>query len=624
MYHSQSINHTKSNKSNSHFIDISIKTLILLTLSISSINVVNSQSEILLPCQRWAQQTTITISNKTNKTLWIQGGQIKLKPDQINNTWTNSLLTLDLNNQWNVGSPLFNVILKDSLDPYYPSPAIALGTLWSNSNGTKLYLWGGQFSDKPFIKPGIMNTFEFDILDLNWKSLNTSGDTILRNSEGASALVPNNDQNQNYIGYYFGGHLDWSSVANWSTSTPRVFLNSLLEFNLNDLSFKNYSTFQPSTVTGFSNSISETNPTIRADGTITYVPKIGTNSRGALVSIGGGQNFQSEAQNYNSALDVFDIETKSWVKVATQGDIPSPRINHCSVRGTAKVNGLPQHQIFVYGGQIVNGSTQSTDLYVLTIPGFKWFNIGNNLPSQPSARAGHTCDLIGSQMIVIGGYISDDLLCDSQSIYILDTTTLTWKTNYIPGLPYRTPNFLSKELGGIGIGTSTSSAGSCLGGDGSNDPDQTILFDNQNSNQPKSSHHNSLIIGTIIGIILAILFLFLFLFLFLSKKRGKEKNQKNQLEKEIQETKSRGGVEARSSRSRSSRITSGIYHGTDSIASIDNNNGHDKNFRFFHTGPTASDNPEIDTLGLEPQFSTRLVPRQQLRVMNPEAISPTP
>jgi hypothetical protein len=54
----------------------------------------------------------------------------------------------------------------------------------------------------------------------------------------------------------------------------------------------------------------------------------------------------------NSALDVFDLSTKTWVKQATQGSIPSPRINHCSVRGTAKVNGNPIHQIFVYGGQV--------------------------------------------------------------------------------------------------------------------------------------------------------------------------------------------------------------------------------------------------------------------------------
>lgn len=135
----------------------------------------------------------------------------------------------------------------------------------------------------------------------------------------------------------------------------------------------------------------------------------------------------------NLALDIFDIGTNSWVKQATQGQIPPPRVNHCAVRGTAKVNGVPHHQIFVYGGQvrlgfifdllilislislpsqIVNGSSQSTDLYMLSIPGFTWTFVGDHLNAQPSARAGHTCDLVGSQMIVIGGYVASDLLCD--------------------------------------------------------------------------------------------------------------------------------------------------------------------------------------------------------------------
>jgi len=46
----------------------------------------------------------------------------------------------------------------------------------------------------------------------------------------------------------------------------------------------------------------------------------------------------------------------------------------------------------------------------------------------------------------------------------------------------------------------------------------------------------------------------------------------------------------------------------------------EKHFQLF---PAASDDPEHVTEGFEPQFSTRLVPRQHLRVMNPESEGPS-
>ncbi|KAH9807902.1 hypothetical protein DFH28DRAFT_1001077 [Melampsora americana] len=606
---------------------IKISTLLLLfnSTSISIFNV-NAQSQPL-PCQRWAQQTTISItpnsnSNQfihSNSTLWIQGGQIKSSPDQINHTWTNALLSLDLNTPWNAGSPHLNLIIKDNSNPYFP-PSVSLGSLWSSNDGQSLYQWGGQFADNPIISPGPMNPFKFDLQSLTWSSINPKGDQVLRASEGASALVPNlKDPSKDHLGYYFGGHLDWASVPNWSNLTPRVFLDSILEFDLSSSSWKNYSSFAPSSVSGFNNATTESSPTIRADGTLTYVPSIGTNAKGALVSIGGGQNFQSTTQNSNrsidnSALDVFDLETKSWVKQATQGDIPPPRVNHCAVRGTAKVNGEPQHQIFVYGGQIVNGSSQSTDLYVLSIPGFIWTFVGDRLNSQPSARAGHTCDLIGSQMIVIGGYVASDLLCDSQSVYVFDTTSLSWQSSYKPGLPYRTPDRFASKLGGTGIGYSTSSAGSCIGGDGSNDKDMTIKY--------KSSTSNSSRLGSIVGGVLGSLvglFIILLILLLLRKRRKAQERERDQLE----------SLEREKIHSNSSpnpdRAISASYFGSDlggmiggSIGSRDEMSQH----LFHQYYPAASDDPEHDTEGFEPQFSTRLVPRQALRVMNPENSNP--
>lgn len=64
------------------------------------------------------------------------------------------------------------------------------------------------------------------------------------------------------------------------------------------------------------NSTTETAPLLRGDSTLTYVPGMGTDSRGILVNVGGGNLNQLTD---NNLLDVYDIGSKSWVRQATQG-----------------------------------------------------------------------------------------------------------------------------------------------------------------------------------------------------------------------------------------------------------------------------------------------------------------
>lgn len=132
--------------------------------------------------------------------------------------------------------------------------------------------------------------------------------------------------------------------------------------------------------------------------------------------------------------------------------------------GSAIVNGQEQHHIFVYGGHASNRTTQiqegqDTDVYILSIPSYTWTYVGNNLTSQPVARAGHTCELVGDQMIVIGGYISEDYLCEQPGVYILNTTSLAWSTDYVPGTKFQTPELVRNITGGVGISNSTGGNG---------------------------------------------------------------------------------------------------------------------------------------------------------------------
>lgn len=166
----------------------------------------------------------------------------------------------------------------------------------------------------------------------------------------------------------------------------------------------------------------------------------------------------------NSVLDVYDIGAGAFVKQATQGSIMTPRLSHCAVRGSAIVNGQEQHQIFVYGGQAANRSTQlaegpSSDLYVLTLPSYTWSFVGSNITGSPTGRAGHTCELLGDQLISVGGYISESILCEIPAIYVLNTTSLTWATSYTPNTRYSIPTMLYSVTGGGGTSNSTGSSG---------------------------------------------------------------------------------------------------------------------------------------------------------------------
>ena len=265
----------------------------------------------------------------------------------------------------------------------------------------RLYQYNGQFSDTPPVDPTTHQTWEFDIKSGDWSTVSTTGANPARVAEGAGALVPGAGTNGQPKAFYFGGHEDIFTVPDWTGS--RVYLSSMSTFDLGDASFYNISSFP--TTGGSSGSRNSTAsvvpPILRADSTLTYVPNLGTDNKGVLVSIGGGNN---AAMIDSSVLDVYDIGAGAFVKQATQGQIMSPRVNHCAVRGSAIVGDTEQHHIFVYGGHASNRSTQlqegqDTDIYMLTLPSYTWTYVGNNLTSQPVARAGHTCELLGDQMV---------------------------------------------------------------------------------------------------------------------------------------------------------------------------------------------------------------------------------
>lgn len=124
------------------------------------------------------------------------------------------------------------------------------------------------------------------------------------------------------------------------------------------------------------------------------------------------------------------------------------RVSHCSVLASDPATSTSQ--IFVYGGQALNQTARDSALYILSLPSFTWTQISSStspLPSEPTGRAGHQCILDGSQLVSIGGYVSEALLCDQPGIYVYDVSKGGWQTAFTAGTAYTVPALISSAAG---------------------------------------------------------------------------------------------------------------------------------------------------------------------------------
>ncbi|KAJ6257856.1 hypothetical protein Dda_7645 [Drechslerella dactyloides] len=375
-----------------------------------------------------------------------ESGKTDAETDSADAHWYNDFLSLDLTKDFDIASAPIQGLPK----PDGP-PAVALGYLWNDLSD--LYLYGGQVSDSPPAQPDDFQLWKYSISDKKWsvpKTNNPGGGAIERAAEGAGVSVPNRRR-----GYYFGGHLDGYTTKGWSQSIPRLYLTSMVEYDMDTSTWRNH--------TESGASFPE-----RADGVLTYIP---WGEEGILLALGGGNNITFSQLNI---IDVFDIKNNRWTKQATSGETPKIRVNACAVVFSAPDNS--SHNVYMYGGQNLQPAGQQTqydDLWVLTIPSFTWIQINTKGKSNPPARAGHTCHAYRGQMLVVGGYTGSELSCDT-GVYVFDATRLEWQTTFRGGggtggdstnlirppneQLYGVPGLVVSEVGGGSTGGATVTA----------------------------------------------------------------------------------------------------------------------------------------------------------------------
>ncbi|MCJ1412401.1 hypothetical protein MMC19_006495 [Ptychographa xylographoides] len=386
----------------------------------------NSPTDV---CIRWAHQSQIV-----NGTIYIYGGQATQQEGQTQNTWNNDFLTLDVTKTWQAASPVINGLPQPS-----GPPAVALGYLWGSYDS--LFLYGGEYSDAPTTSPQPFALWEYDIASSSWISHSNPQTDSGTNSdpgnqpvqavaEGAGFSVPEIGR-----GWYFGGHQDFLTTAGWSDEIGRIYIKSMIEFTFpgqhnsdiqslsggqgagSDGAWRNITQGGIQTGDGFPE---------RADGVLVYVPGYGP--EGILLGLAGGDNATFDQMN---VIDVFDIASSSWYRQSTNGTSPPYRVDPCAVVASA-ADGSSTN-VYMYGGQNLipaGQQVQYDDVWILTIPSFTWIQADLTGQNNPAARAGHTCHMWDAQMIVVGGYVGQNLSCESPGIYVFDASELKWVNQF--------------------------------------------------------------------------------------------------------------------------------------------------------------------------------------------------
>ncbi|KAF4631207.1 hypothetical protein G7Y89_g6917 [Cudoniella acicularis] len=189
-----------------------------------------------------------------------------------------------------------------------------------------------------------------------------------------------------------------SSVLGWSG--PPSATSSLIEYDMDTSTWSNSS---------------GPDSTPRAEGTMVYIP---ASDDGFLVYFGGVTTPCNNSTVIASPMDtiyVYDIASSELYTQTAGGNVPHPRRQFCG--GAAWAPDQSSYNIYIYGGLGFGADGAGfNDVYILSLPSFQWINWYND---SGTGRPHHsmTCNVVGGQMLIIGGTFPLDNACDVQNVW---------------------------------------------------------------------------------------------------------------------------------------------------------------------------------------------------------------
>ncbi|KAJ5698031.1 hypothetical protein N7462_000036 [Penicillium macrosclerotiorum] len=295
--------------------------------------------------------------------------------------------------------------------------------------------------------------------ELGWNVETLSSNVTRYITNGAGVSVP--DEN---LGFYFSGMraADWGAFT-YDGRDSNVTADTLITVDMSVLRDSKWTNDSlPYYVQG------------RANAELIWVP---VSTSGGLVAIGGvvdpvemwrdiGLNASQTALSkkisptFMETVSVYDIESRKWYLQNTTGDTPPQLTQFCSVLASASDGS--SHNIYIYGGY--NGidyeSNPSDDVFILSLPAFKWIKAYNGSASH--GRSGHRCiKVYPDQMLTLGGQNTDPTKClEGGMIADFNLNTLSFQNSYDPSLwsDYKVPDLVTAQIGGSSSGGATTIA----------------------------------------------------------------------------------------------------------------------------------------------------------------------
>lgn len=305
--------------------------------------------------------------------------------------------------------------------------------------------------------------WQYSFSTQQWSVPTLNGAPVQRNTLGASV------QSSSGKSYYLGGVKQpasdpffWTVKGAYPYMTP-----GLLTFDPSTTSFANASTTDLNAL-GTS-----------AQGFLAVIESLG--SQGLLISFGGWSNTANTAMNVTddqllnpylrqnlSTISVYDIASNTWYQQPATGDIPRWRYVGCSVLVAAQDKS--SYSIYVYAGWGSTFGDSDGDVYVLSLPSFRWIRVN----ADSGERSRHQCVLAGrNTMMVVGGIVPlgdfpiptwTSQGCDTnstifqQGLGLFNLNNHSWSGTWDPDAgasPYQVHSSISKVIGGGSQGEAT-------------------------------------------------------------------------------------------------------------------------------------------------------------------------
>ncbi|KAL8898429.1 MAG: hypothetical protein Q9207_006707 [Kuettlingeria erythrocarpa] len=192
---------------------------------------------------------------------------------------------------------------------------------------------------------------------------------------------------------------------------------------------------------------------------------------GVLLIIGGADSSRKGTQyaGYDwddipmDEISVYDIDSNVFYDIQATGDVPPiSRSNVC--HGVSRSPDSSSFQVTIYGGWNLAEGASTEDVYVLTVPSFRWIKMTTDnveAVNEETGRDSSTCATWNeAQMIVLGGRgrIGIEVVdCDPSfpPVRVLDLAKYEWQSEFDPNRNYSVHPNISAVIGGDSTGGAT-------------------------------------------------------------------------------------------------------------------------------------------------------------------------